>query len=660
LLVAVLGVLSTAVLFGQFSDDGNAGVGTEAQRADEAITAARPEAGQALVLLSDALPPQVGALSTDLAALADIASVTLDETSGTSTLLRVDLAPGLSDDDRATVAEQVEKVAHRDVPGSKVLSEELVNRDFETILGQDLPKAEGIGLLTALIVLTVVLGWRAALIPLVAGLATIIGAMPVLLVIALTVPVMSHALNIAILLGLGLALDYGLLLLARYRQARADGVEHEAAVELARARAGRTILWSAATVVVTLSALLLFRDGPFLAVTAGGIAATVVAVLAAGTLAPAMLRAWGPKLRPARARTRESRFGRLAGVAQRNPGRVTVASCLLLVALALPLVGARFVEGGIDMLPADAPSRQANTALATDFPGFGTAVVEVVAPSDQAMAAFAPAVEALPGVDSVEVDGRVATVRTGGDSEGAEATAVVQRVRDAAPDCVLVGGDAAFRHDHLEQLAWRLPTVLAALSLLTGALVFGLTRSLKQAVVAPALALLSQGATLGILSLLFGGALVVYSPIIAAALAFALSLDYLIFLLHRAREERQQGAAPDRAVRSALGSTGQVITLAAVIFSGVSIGFATSRIGLTHQLGVAMVIGVLLDATLVRCLLLPAALAWRPIAARRAPQAAVGAATRVATAAAVSPGTTPATTAGVSRVTVPFDQAPRS
>ena len=195
---------------------------------------------------------------------------------------------------------------------------------------------------------------------------------------------------------------------------------------------------------------------------------------------------------------------------------------------------------------------------------------------------------------------------------------MVEAVRARAPRGVLVGGDAALRLDHVHQLGVRLPLVVGVLGLLTGALVLGLTRSLRQAVVSVVLALLSQGATLGVLALVFGRSLVIYAPVIAAALSFALSVDYLVFLLHRARELRATGMDERQAVRSALAATGSVITLAAVIFSGVSVGFADTSLLLTRQIGVALLVGVLLDATLVRCMLLPAALALRPRSGRAA------------------------------------------
>lgn len=241
---------------------------------------------------------------------------------------------------------------------------------------------------------------------------------------------------------------------------------------------------------------------------------------------------------------------------------------------------------------------------------------------DHCVSAVRSEVEAVPGVTGVDRDGRTATLRVAGDAQGDAATAVVRTVRDRVPDGVLVGGDAALRLDHVHQLGGRLPLVVGTLCLLVGGLVLALTRDRRQAVVAVLLALLSQGATLGVLALVFGRSLVIYAPVIAAALAFALSVDYLVFLLHRARELRDAGAGEQQAVRAALGSTGQVITLAALIFSGVSVGFAGTSLLLTQQLGVALVVGVLLDATLVRCLLLPAALAWRPLARRRAVPAA--------------------------------------
>lgn len=614
LLLVLLGLASAPLLFAHFSD-GDVAIGTEAQRVEALQARLQPDTGSALVLTADpaALRSRVQGLP-GVAGAADVGA----SADGGRTLVAVTFVEGLSDDARLATAERVETAA----AGQPVLADDLADRDIEARIASDLPRAEAIGLGLALLVLVVALGWRAAAVPLATGLAAVVVALPLLLGVALLTPVMSHAANIVTMLGLGLGLDYGLLLLSRYRELRSVGEPHDSAVQLARERAGRTVVWSAATVAATLTALLAFRDGPFLAVSIGGVCATVAAVLAARTLAPALLQAWGTRMRPVRPRGREGAFGRLAGRVQARPGRVVLACCGLLLLLSLPAVGVRFVESDETMLPAGSATREAATAVAAAVPAYGQATVDVVAPSDAALAALLPGLEAVPGVTGVDRDGRTATLRVAGDAQGDAATAVVRTVRDRVPDGVLVGGDAALRLDHVHQLAGRLPLVVGTLCLLVGGLVLALTRDRRQAVVAVLLALLSQGATLGVLALVFGRSLVIYAPVIAAALAFALSVDYLVFLLHRARELRDAGAGEQQAVRAALGSTGQVITLAALIFSGVSIGFAGTSLLLTQQLGVALVVGVLLDATLVRCLLLPAALAWRPLARHRAVPAA--------------------------------------
>ena len=601
--VLVAGAASASPLFAHFAE-GDVAVGTQAQRADALESRLQPDTGTALVLTSE--PAEATARLGALAGVAQVRAVGASP-DGRDTLLRVVFRPGQDDDSRLATAERVESAA----PGDPVLADDLADRDIDARVGSDLPRAEAVGLAFALLVLTLALGWRAALVPLLTGLAAVFGALPPLLVCALLLPVTSPAVNIVTMLGLGLGLDYGLLLLARYRELRGQGQAHEQAVQVARQRAGRTVLWSAATVAATLSTLLLFRDAPFVAVSVGGLCATASAVLAARTLAPALLLHSGARMRPARARTGEGAFGRLAGAVQARPGRVVLGCCALLVLLSLPAVGVRFLESDATMLPAGSPTRTAAAVMAERVPGFGQATVDVVAASDAALSALLPALRAVPGVSSVDVDGRIATLRVPGEEQGVQATAVVEAVRARAADGVLVGGDAALRLDHVRQLGGRLPLVVAVLGLLTGLLVLGMTRSLRQAVVAVLLALLSQGATLGVLALVFGRSLVVYAPVIAAALAFALSVDYLVFLLHRARELRADGRDERGAVRGALASTGSVITLAAVLFSGVSAGFAGTSLLLTRQIGVALLVGVLLDATLVRCLLLPAALALR-------------------------------------------------
>jgi RND superfamily putative drug exporter len=294
--------------------------------------------------------------------------------------------------------------------------------------------------------------------------------------------------------------------------------------------------------------------------------------------------------------------------------------------VAAPALGTHLIELGTNSLPATSQARHAQSVLDAHF-GLGTATVDVVAPEGPATTSahsLARVVEGVPGVKSVTMSPlgsqTLVVANVIGDSDGPEALRVVDEVRALRlSHPVLVGGEAAFQLDHQRALGERLPLALLLLGGATMILIGLLTRSLALALLAPLLAAVSEAAMLGALAwgyqqghlqgalpMSSTGSLIVYVPIVGVAIAYALSLDYLVFLLARVQEARRAGHDLDHAMTEALSKTGPVITTAAGLMMLVFVAFATGSLLLIQQLGFAVASAVVIDATLVRCLLLPA------------------------------------------------------
>jgi RND superfamily putative drug exporter len=460
--------------------------------------------------------------------------------------------------------------------------------------------------------------------------------------------VAQYSVDVITLFGLALAVDYSLLILKRFREARAAGADVPAAVEFTAATAGRTITFSALTVAAALSGLLAFGDPTFTSVAVGGISTVLVALAAAVTLLPALLASWGPKLKMAhRQEAEDGFFGRLARRVQRRPILAAAGVSALLLAAALPFLHVNYGLGDPRTLPHGSESRQVATALYGDFPGLRADPVTVVAripASDPRIVAYAASISHLPGAGAVSIEkgltGNVSAIDVipAGTAQGATARHLVQELREHRPGFrTWVTGQQAFLTDFNTTIAQRLPYALAIIGLATFVLLFLMTGSVLIPLKALVMNTLSLGATFGALvwifqdghlASLFGftafGAIEAWIPVIVFAFAFGLSMDYEVFLLSRIKECHDEGCDTNTAVANGLQRSGKIITSAAFLVIIVFLGFASGQTMSIKEFGLAMAIAVAVDATVVRCLLVPATMTllgpanwWAPAPLRR-------------------------------------------
>ncbi len=487
---------------------------------------------------------------------------------------------------------------------------------------------------------------RAALMPLAVGVVTVLGTFLLLTGINHLYGLSVFALNLVIGMGLGLAVDYTLFIVTRFREELARGEDVREAIAVTMSRAGRTVLFSAATVACALATLTLFPQGFLKSMGIAGATVAVVAALTAVTVSPALLGLWGRKLArratgpgPAPGSTRaEDRWYRFAKRVMRRPGAVATVTAAIMLLAAVPALGVVWTPANdSSVIPAGQSSRIVADALRTDFDGAGPSPVTVAirAPSSDrgAVASFARRVGDLPGVTRVsrpqllgaetwEVDAAVS-----GDPAGSQAQRIVDEVRAIpAPFTVKVTGDAATFVDQQNAIASHLPAAIALLALLTFIVLWLMTDSVVLPIKAIAMNALTVGAALAPLVLIYQHGnltgLLGYTPdggveptdfVVAATVVFALSTDYGVFLLGRIKEARDADPAkpPDEreAIASGLGATGRVVTAAAILLA-VAIGaFSTSSISFIQEIGVAVATGVLLDAFIVRSLLVPSLMA---------------------------------------------------
>ena len=622
--------------------------------------------GPRIVAVVDAVTPtapevraEVTSATADLTALDSVARAVdpygpagpaLVARDGRALLVAVDLAPGLEDDAQdAAVDAVVERLRELEVGTVTVGGDLLLHREIGAAVERDLQRGELISLPLALVVMVVVFGGvLAAGLPLVAALSTIAGALLVLLGASYVLDLSPDVVSVVTVLGLGLAIDYGLLIVSRFREERAGGLSVPDAVVRTSATAGRTVAFSGVTVAVSLCGLLVLDDPTFRSMGAAGVSVVLVAAAAALTLTPALLALLGGRLRVPPVRVRdEGGFARLARRVQRRPLLVALTTSAVLAASAAPFLGVRFIEGGAELIPRSFETRQVADALTTRFAGQEVEPVQVVTrlpADDPGLRAWTERVEQLPGVRSVAAPVALGDDLTRvdlvpeGTRQGEPALELVRAVRADRPSPdALVTGSAAFLLDFNASLAERLPWSAALVATATFVLLFLMTGSVLVPVKALVMNVLSLGASFGALVLVFqegwlAGPLGVepveglqtWVPVLVFVFAFGLSMDYEVFLLSRIKELVDQGYDNDTAVALGLQRSGRVITCAALLLIIVFAGFAAGEMAAITQLGLAMAVAIAVDATLVRCLLVPATMTllgrtnwWAPAPLRR-------------------------------------------
>jgi trehalose monomycolate/heme transporter len=563
------------------------------------------------------------------------------------------LVPGDRDTELARVQRAVAAPGLRTELGGNAA----VNRDINQRVGADIGRAEGISLPVLLILLVIIFGsLAAASLPLAIGGVAILGAFTALRLFSYVTDVSVFAVNVVTIMGLGLAIDYGLFVVSRFREEIRRQPSVEDAVARTMATAGRTVAVSGVTVAVSLAGLLIFPQVFLRSMGFGGMSAVLIAMLAALTLLPALLGMLGPRVdalsvrpffrrllrRPAVPSSEgalpdeHGAWYRIAHSVMRRPVLYTVVVTGVLVALALPFLRVQF--GGIDVrvLPAGTESRVVSETIQHDFPaGASTPITAIVTlPGDvrspeggAALQAYVRDVAAVPGVAGAQVTGaagstaRVAIGYTG-DPVDAKARALVHTLRDVDPPAgvhALVGGQSAELADLLDAIGAKLPWMALTIVLTTFVLLFLAFGSVVLPVKALLMNVLSLGASFGALVWIFQeghlsglldftrtGTIEATQPILVLAIVFGLSMDYEVFLMSRIREQYDLTGDNTQAVATGLQRTGRIITSAALLLIVVIGAFSASSITFIKMIGVAMLIAVVIDATIVRILLVPA------------------------------------------------------
>ncbi len=556
-----------------------------------------------------------------------------------STYLSVNLRP---DDDKAR-QDAAERIADRldGEPGVTLGGPDLASKQVNEQTESDLRRAEIIAF--PLLFLLSLLFFRslvAALLPPLIGGAAIVGTFLMLRVASELTSVSIFALNLVTGLGLGLAIDYSLFMVSRYREEIARVGAGPEAMRRTMATAGRTILFSAATVAAALASLLVFPQRFLYSMGLGGSIVALIAASLALVLLPAILVLLGPRVnalslsflqrRAERdARSTEAGFWyRLSRFVMRRPAPVAVASAALLIALGIPFLGIRFTAVDARVLPSSASARHVDTALDSEFPANRDAPIRLAVKdaTDARLARVSADVGRIPGVAAVnpprQLRRRVAEldVISRHDAFGDRSEDVVTAIRDLPPSAgdVQVTGATAHFMDTQSSLGSHLPIVLAIVAVATFVVLFLFTGSVVLPLKALIMNVLTISAVFGILVLVFQdgrleglldfssqGALEQTMPPFLFAVAFGLSTDYGVFLLSRIKEARDGGADDSEAVAIGLERTGRIVTAAALLFA-VAIGaFVTSEMVFIKELGLGTALAVLIDASIVRALLVP-------------------------------------------------------
>ena len=573
------------------------------------------------------------------------------------------VAAVFSDADDDEIDEAVERIEAEleDQPGVRLGGGALAGPAVGEQVGEDIGRAELLAFpIIFLLSFIFFRGFVAALLPLFVGVLTIFGTFLVLRFINEVLPLSIFALNLVIALGLGLAIDYSLFIVSRYREEVARSGAGPEALRRTLATAGRTVLFSTLTVAAALAALLVFPQQFLYSMGLGGMVVALIAATASLVALPALLALLGTRvnsLAPRRLRGVTERVARgesaggwyrLSRTVMRRPALIATLTAAFLLLLGSQFLRIDFTGFSAENLPKSSEPRQVDDALDQDFPANPTSSLIVAAstgPGDQQdVAALATEIEELSGVAAVEqpryqgadtwrID--VASANEPLDGRSQELVEAIRSLR--SPLEAGVTGETADFVDQQSSLRSRLPFGLAILCGTTFVLLFLLTGSLILPLKALLMNVLTLSAAFGLLVLIFQdgrlegllgyeseGALEATQPVLLFALVFGLSTDYAVFLLSRIKEAREGGLDNTEAVASGLERTGRIVTAAAALFC-VAIGaFATSEIIFIKELGIGTALAVIIDATLIRALLVPSLMAllgqsnwWAPAPLRR-------------------------------------------
>lgn len=514
---------------------------------------------------------------------------------------------------------------------------------FDALASEGLLRGELIGIGAAVVILVVVFGALvAAGLPLLVAIVSIVAAVGATAVVGRAFDLSFFILNMITMMGLALGIDYSLVIVQRFREELAHGRTVMDAITVAGHTASRAVLFSGATVLISLGGLLVVPSTIMVSLGSGAMIVAVFAVISALTLLPAVLRLLGHrvnkgKLPISHPGARPRVWSSLADAVMRRPVVGAVAGLALLVALAVPAASMRLTFSGVDALPDDLPFKQASEVLVEDF-GYGQAATRVVidnagsAPGE--VDALAAAIEAEPAFAETAVTwlGDVAVIDTKDAYDAADVRAeqaihdlrstVIPEYLEGTGARAYVGGEQASTIDFTRLITDSAPWV--ALIVLGASMVLLLItfRSVTIAGTAIVLNVLSTAASYGVLVAVFQfgwaadllgmpvvGGIAPWIPLFLFAVLFGLSMDYHVFLLSRIKERHAATGNTKDAIAFGLSRTGSLITGAALIMVAVFGGFALGDLAEFNQMGLGLAVAVILDATVVRTLLVPSLMA---------------------------------------------------
>ena len=559
-----------------------------------------------------------------------------------------------------TLLDSTATVVRRDFPhatvavgGGALLLNSLVGQS-----SKDLEKGETVALPIALVVMLVVFGgFIAAGLPLLGALASILGAFGAVFATTFATDIDATVINVITAVGLGLSIDYGLLLVSRFREefrraGGGDGLDRHdlrllriEAIAATTATAGRTAAFSGTTFAIASLGLLVFEPAVVREIGIASVFVTVFSMLSALTLMPALLSVAGKQLTRPGVLTRvpgvrrymgrfgdvapdDGFFSRLTRRVQRHPAIITIACAVVLLAIGSPLLSLQLANTSVDAIPRVSSQYTFSTTVADDFPDAATPRVELVTRTKADALSWAKTVGAIPGVKSVGPPSHAGTawgslVRVA----GSDGVSVVRDIRASPPRFAhWVTGLDASTADLADSLVRGAPLALLIIVVGTVVLLFLMTGSLIVPLKALVASALSRGAAMGALvwgfqdgnfasilnfdaSHVFGVDVIVL--LLTIVFGFGLAMDYEMFLLSRIKERLDAGTDPREAIALGLQRSGRIITSAALIIIVVFAGFATGDLMIIKQLGIALAVAVFFDATLVRCLLVPAFMTWQ-------------------------------------------------
>jgi RND superfamily putative drug exporter len=636
---------------------GNPNVALLVTARDGDVDSPRTErAGRELAAEVEQLP-----LVTDVTAYWDAASPALRAEDGRRALILVRLE-GTATETREELASLSPRLtrttAELDV---RVGGQEEISRQVGEQARADFLRAELFALPAVLLLLILVYRrTTAALLTVGVGLLSVVGTLAGLRLIARFTEVSTFGANLALVLGLGLGIDYSLFVISRYREERAAGHAQQEAVVRATAVAGRTVVFSGVTVAVSLCALLVF---PFFFLSSfayAGVLVVLTAVAGAVILLPAALARWGHRVE----RTAAPASGfwhRTALAAMRRPLVAGAGVLTVLLVAASPLLGLRFGLPDERTLPEGTTSRSVSETVHREFAAEPTDTVQVLLTEPSDTRAYAARLSLLPGVFQVDApagtyrdghrtgalgqdrltapDGRVrlAVVPTQQAMHG-DVPAFVERIRDTpAPARTLVGGYPGETTDFRATLLDRLPLAVGLVLGSTYVILFLMTGSVLLPAKATVLNLLSLSVMFGCLVWVFQdghlsgllgftptGSIEPSIPVLMFCVAYGLSMDYEVFLLARIKEEHDRTRDTERAVAEGIRRSAPLITAAAGILAVSFLSYATSGVVFLKELGIGTALTILVDATLIRVVLLPVSMRlagranwWAPKRLRR-------------------------------------------